>query len=293
MIRSMTGYGKQSLNVEKREYQIEIKSVNHRYLDINIKIPRTLSYLEETIKKEISQKIKRGKIDVFVTYENNSQEGRNVKINKELAQIYIKQLKELAEEEKISSNIEVIEIAKFPDVLTIKADEENEKIKQEVIDATQGAVNKILEMKEIEGEKISKDLLHRIEKIENKILEISSKSTGLIEEYVVKLEKRIKEILKTEEIDKSRIAQEVVIYADKCSIQEEITRLRSHIYQFKNLISNSQNESIGKKLDFIIQEMNRETNTIGSKANNLEITNGVIDIKTELEDIREQIQNIE
>ena len=293
MIRSMTGYGKQSLNVEKREYQIEIKSVNHRYLDINIKIPRTLSYLEETIKKEISQKIKRGKIDVFVTYENNSQEGRNVKINKELAQIYIKQLKELAEEEKISSNIEVIEIAKFPDVLTIKADEENEKIKQEVIDATQGAVNKILEMKEIEGEKISKDLLHRIEKIENKILEISSKSTGLIEEYVVKLEKRIKEILKTEEIDKSRIAQEVVIYADKCSIQEEITRLKSHIYQFKNLISNSQNESIGKKLDFIIQEMNRETNTIGSKANNLEITNGVIDIKTELEDIREQIQNIE
>ena len=293
MIRSMTGYGKQSLNVEKREYQIEIKSVNHRYLDINIKIPRTLSYLEETIKKEISQTIKRGKIDVFVTYENNSQEGRNVKINKELAQIYIKQLKELAEEEKISSNIEVIEIAKFPDVLTIKADEENEKIKQEVIDATQGAVNKILEMKEIEGEKISKDLLHRIEKIENKILEISSKSTGLIEEYVVKLEKRIKEILKTEEIDKSRIAQEVVIYADKCSIQEEITRLRSHIYQFKNLISNSQNESIGKKLDFIIQEMNRETNTIGSKANNLEITNGVIDIKTELEDIREQIQNIE
>ena len=293
MIRSMTGYGKQSLNVEKREYQIEIKSVNHRYLDINIKIPRTLSYLEETIKKEISQKIKRGKIDVFVTYENNSQEGRNVKINKELAQIYIKQLKELAEEEKISSNIEVIEIAKFPDVLTIKADEENEKIKQEVIDVTQGAVNKILEMKEIEGEKISKDLLHRIEKIENKILEISSKSTGLIEEYVVKLEKRIKEILKTEEIDKSRIAQEVVIYADKCSIQEEITRLKSHIYQFKNLISNSQNESIGKKLDFIIQEMNRETNTIGSKANNLEITNGVIDIKTELEDIREQIQNIE
>ena len=293
MIRSMTGYGKQSLNVEKREYQIEIKSVNHRYLDINIKMPRTLSYLAETIKKEISQKIKRGKIDVFVTYENNSKEGRDIKINKELAQIYIKQLKELAEEEKISSNIEVIEIAKFPDVLTIKADEEDEKIKQEVIEATQGAVNKILEMKEIEGEKISKDLLQRIDKIENKILEISSKSTGLIEEYVVKLEKRIQEILKTEEIDKSRIAQEVVIYADKCSIQEEITRLKSHIYQFKNLISNNQNESIGKKLDFIIQEMNRETNTIGSKANNLEITNGVIDIKTELEDIREQIQNIE
>ena len=293
MIRSMTGYGKQSLNVDGREYQIEIKSVNHRYLDINIKMPKTLSYLEEIVKKEISEKIKRGKVDVFITYENNSKEGRNITINKELAKLYIEQLKELAEEEKISSNIEVMEIAKFPDILTIKADEEDEKIKQEIIQVTTEATNKIVEMKAIEGEKIAQDLLQRISKIENKIMEISSKSTGLIEEYVVKLEKRIQEILKTEEIDKSRIAQEVVIYADKCSIQEEITRLKSHIYQFRNLITNNQNETIGKKLDFIIQEMNRETNTIGSKANNLEITNGVIDIKTEIEDIREQIQNIE
>ena len=293
MIRSMTGYGKQSLSIDGREYQIEIKSVNNRYLDINIKMPKTLSYLEDTIKKEISEKIKRGKIDVFITFENNSQEGKNIKINKELAKLYINQLKELAQEEKISSNIEVIEIAKFPDILTIKVDEEDEKIKQEIIQTTQEATNKIIEMKNIEGEKIAQDLLQRISNIENKIIEISEKSTGLIQEYVVKLEKRIQEILKTEKIDKSRLAQEVVIYADKCSIEEEITRLKSHIYQFKNLISNNENETIGKKLDFIIQEMNRETNTIGSKANNLEITNGVIDIKTELEDIREQIQNIE
>lgn len=292
MIRSMTGYGKETLSIEGREYQVEIKSVNHRYLDINIKMPKTLSYLEETIKKEISQKIKRGKIDVFITYENNSQEGKNVKINKELAKIYINQLKELAQEEKISSNIEVTEIAKFPDILTIKIDEEDDKIKEEIIQVTQQATEKIIEMKNIEGNKIEQDLLTRIEKIEKKIEEISKKSTGLIEEYVVKLEKRIKEILKTQEIDKTRLAQEVVIYADKCSIEEEITRLKSHIYQFKNLIKDN-NETIGKKLDFIIQEMNRETNTIGSKANNLEITNGVIDIKTELEDIREQIQNIE
>ena len=292
MIRSMTGYGKGSLNIEGREYQVEIKSVNHRYLDINIKMPRTLSYLEETVKKEISEKIKRGKIDVFVTFENNSQEGRNIKINKELAKIYINQLKELAQEENISSNIEVIDIAKFPEILTIKIDEEDEKIKNEITQATKEATDKIVEMKSIEGQKIAQDLLARIEKIENKIEEISKKSTGLIEEYVVKLEKRIKEILKTEEVDKTRLAQEVVIYADKCSIEEEITRLKSHIYQFKNLITDN-NETIGKKLDFIIQEMNRETNTIGSKANNLEITNGVIDIKTELEDIREQIQNIE
>ena len=292
MIRSMTGYGKQSLNIEGREYQIEIKSVNHRYLDINIKIPKSISYLEEVVKKEITKKIKRGKIDVFVTFENNSQEGKNITINKELAKLYIEQLKELAQEEKISSNIEVMEIAKLPDILTVRTDGEEETIQQELIQVTQGAISKIVEMKNIEGNKIEQDLLQRISKIENKIVEISAKSTGLIEEYVVKLEKRIKEILKTEDIDKSRLAQEVVIYADKCSIEEEITRLKSHIYQFRNLISNN-NETIGKKLDFLIQEMNRETNTIGSKANNLEITNGVIDIKTELEDIREQVQNIE
>jgi uncharacterized protein (TIGR00255 family) len=192
----------------------------------------------------------------------------------------------------LSDKIEVMEIAKLPDILSIKVDEEDEKIKQEVIELTQEATDKISQMRKTEGEKIAQDLLERINKIESKIIEISKKSTGLIEEYVVKLEKRIKEILKTEELDKSRLAQEVVIYADKCSIEEEVTRLESHIYQFRNLISNN-NETIGKKLDFLIQEMNRETNTIGSKANNLEITNGVIDIKTELEDIREQIQNIE
>ena len=229
MIRSMTGYGKQNLNIEKREYQVEIKSVNHRYLDINVKMPKTLSYLEDAVKKEISEKIKRGKIDVFITFENNSQEGRNIDINKELAQLYIKKLRELSEDEKISSNIEVMEIAKLPDVLMIRMDEEDEKIKQEMIQVTKQAAEKIIDMKIVEGDKIAQDLLRRIDKIENKIVEISSKSTGLIEEYVVKLEKRVKEILKTEEIDKSRLAQEVVIYADKCSIEEEITRLKSHI----------------------------------------------------------------
>lgn len=293
MIRSMTGYGKQNLSVEGREYQIEIKSVNHRYLDINVKIPKAISYLEETIKKEISNKIKRGKIDVFVSFENNSEEGRKIEINKQLAKLYIEQLKELAQEEKIESNIEVMDIAKIPDVLTIKVDEENSKIKDEIKQVTQGAVTRILDMKNIEGEKISQDLLQRIRNIQSKIVEISAKSTGLIEEYVVKLEKRVKELLKNDEVDKTRLAQEVVIYADKCSIEEEITRLKSHIFQFENLISNNQDGAIGKKLDFIIQEMNRETNTIGSKANNLEITNGVIDIKTEIEDIREQVQNIE
>ena len=291
MIKSMTGYGKAMLSKDLRNYQIEIKSVNHRYLDISVKIPRQLSYLEEEIKKEISTKIKRGKVDVFVTFENNSTEGKEIKINTELAKIYIQELRSLAEQENIQANIEVTEISKFPDVLSIQNTREDEILKNEVIEVAKMATEKLFQMREAEGQKISEDLLIRISNIKEKVNEISKISTGLIEEYVVKLEGRIKEILKGQELDENRLAQEVVIYADKFSIEEEVTRLNSHIIQFKNLL-NSQ-EAIGKKLDFIIQEMNRETNTIGSKANNLNITNGVIDIKTELENIREQIQNIE
>ena len=292
-MKSMTGYGKSILAKEKREYQVEIKTVNHRYLDISIKMPKILSYLEEQIKKEISSKIKRGKVDVFITFENNSEEGKNIKINKELAKVYINELRQLADEENLTKEIPVMEIAKLPDILSIKIDQEDEKIKQEMLEAVSNATESLNQMKKIEGDKIGQDLNRRIDKIESKIEEISKKSTGLIEEYVVKLEKRIQEILKTEEIDKSRIAQEVVIYADKCSIEEEITRMKSHIYQFRTLISSDKEETIGKKLDFIIQEMNRETNTIGSKSNSLDITNGVMEVKSELEKIREQIQNIE
>ena len=291
MIKSMTGYGRANVSKNEREYQIEIKSVNHRYLDVSVKMPRQLSYLEETIKKEISSKVKRGKIDVFVTFENNSAEGKEIKINTELAKAYIDELKKLAEKENILADIQVTDISKYPDVLNIQNSQDDETIKEEVIETIKNATENLVQMREVEGTKISEDLTERLDKIQLKINEISKLSTGLIEEYVVKLEERIKEILKNQEVDKSRLAQEVVIYADKCSIEEEVTRLNSHISQFKTLLSS--NEAIGKKLDFIVQEMNRETNTIGSKANKLEITNGVIDIKTEIENIREQVQNIE
>lgn len=291
MIKSMTGYGKANLSKNEREYQIEIKSVNHRYLDISIKMPRILSYLEEEVKKEIASKIKRGKIDVFITFENNSTEGKEIKINTEIAKIYIDELKELAKQEGILANIEVTEISKFPDVLAIKNKQEDETIKNELLETVRQATQKLVQMRTTEGSKIAEDLLTRMKAIQEKVKEISSLSTGLIGEYVVKLEGRIKEILRNQELDEARLAQEVVIYADKCSIEEEVTRLESHISQFEKLLNSE--ESIGKKLDFIIQEMNRETNTIGSKANNLEITNGVIDVKTEIENVREQVQNIE
>ena len=291
MIKSMTGYGKANISKNQRTYQIEIKSVNHRYLDISIKMPRAISYLEEDIKNCISSKLKRGKVDVFITFENNSSEGKNIKINTEIAKLYIDELKRLAEKENINSNIEVTEISKYPDVLSIHNEQDDEIIKQETLEAVNVAVNHLINMREVEGNKISTDLLNRIQDIKQKITEISSLSTGLIKDYVVKLETRIKELLQNQEIDEARLAQEVVIYADKCSVEEEITRLDSHISQFSNLLNS--NEAVGKKLDFIIQEMNRETNTIGSKANNLEITNDVIDIKTQIENIREQVQNIE
>ncbi len=287
----MTGYGKANLSKQEREYQVEIKSVNHRYLDISVKMPRVLSYLEEAVKKEISSQVKRGKIDVFITFENNSSQGREIKINTEIAKIYIDELKRLAKQEDILANIEVTEISKFPDVLSIQNKQEDETIQSELLETVSQATEKLVQMRAMEGSRMAEDLLIRIKAIQEKVEEISSLSTGLIEEYVVKLESRIKEIARNQEMDETRLAQEVVIYADKCSVEEEITRLKSHILQFEKLFHTE--ESIGKKLDFIIQEMNRETNTIGSKANHLEITNNVIDVKTGLENVREQIQNIE
>lgn len=291
MIKSMTGFGRGTYINDNREYSIEIKSVNHKYCDISVKLPRAISYLEENIKKEIQLAISRGKVDVFITFNNSSEIGRNIKINTEIANLYIKELKKLAKESSIVDNVNVMDITKLPDVLTIKNEEDEEVIWEELAIPLKEAVNNFINMRTIEGEKIKIDLENRINKVSKKIEEISLLSTGLVEDYVVKLKERITELIDIEKVDETRLAQEVVIFADKCSVQEEITRLNSHISQFKTLINS--NQPCGKKIDFLLQEMNRETNTIGSKANNLQLTNFVIDIKTELEDIREQIQNIE
>lgn len=292
-MKSMTGFGRAKLEKNNRIYQIEIKSVNHKYSDISVKLSRTLSYLEEKVKKAILNNISRGKVDVFITFENYSNEGKNIIINKELVKNYMDKFKELANENNLNVNIPVTEITKLPDVLTLRDNNVDEDIiENELMETLNEAIYNFVSMREIEGNKIKEDLLHRIEKIKKEVEKISEYSSRLVEEYVVKLKERIKEILKTDIIDESRIAMEVVLYADKCSVQEELTRLRSHIEQFTTLVEVN-NNPIGKKIDFLIQEMNRETNTIGSKSGSLEITNLVINIKTELEDIREQIQNIE
>ena len=291
-MKSMTGFGRAKLEKNSRIYNVEIKSVNHKYNDISIKLPRSLSYIEEKIKKQISSAVSRGKIDVYITFENYSEEGKEVIVNRELVKEYIKEFKKLSEENNLNINIPVTEITKLPDVLTLKETSEDEEvIENEVLECVKEAINNFVSMREKEGNKIKEDLNTRIERVKEKVEQISKYSTGLVEEYVVKLEERIKEILKTDIVDKSRLAMEVVLYADKCSVEEEITRLRSHIIQFKNMLEET--NPIGKKIDFLIQEMNRETNTIGSKSGSLDITNLVINVKTELEDIREQIQNIE
>lgn len=292
MLRSMTGYGRGKYQNDSREYIVEIKSVNNRYSDISIKMPRSISFLEENVKKLISNSITRGKVEVFVTFINNSEKGKTVLINRELAKKYIEEMQSLAVEAKVNSNIEIIDVIRLPDVLTTKIDEEDEKlITEELTTCIENAIKEFINMRETEGEKIKEDLKQRINSITTKIEKINSISNGLVEEYIVKLEKRINELLKPNIVDEARLAQEVVIFSDKCSIEEEITRMRSHIAQFNSLLE--ENNSNGKRIDFLIQEMNRETNTIGSKANNLEITNYVVEVKTELENIREQIQNIE
>ena len=291
-MKSMTGFGRAKLERNNRIYNIEIKSVNHKYCDISIKLPRSLSYLEENIKKEINSKISRGKIDVYVSFENYSEAGKEIILNKELVKEYMDKFMEVAKETGISMNVPITEITKLPDVLTIKeTDDDEEIIANELMECLNSAIDNFVSMRETEGNKIKEDLLRRIDVIEKEKEKISEYSTRLIDEYVVKLEERVSKLLKTDIIDESRLAMEVVLYADKCSVEEELTRLDSHICQFRDLIE--QTTPIGKKLDFLIQEMNRETNTMGSKSGSIEITNVVVNIKTELEDIREQIQNIE
>ena len=290
MIRSITGFGRGEYENEGRKYLVEIKAVNHKYSDINIRLPRFFNNMEDSIRKRISNVISRGKIDVFVSFENYSSKGTNIRINRELAKEYINELKSLAEETNLEFNVNLIDISKLPEILKIEENEDEEEIENELMKAVDMALEKFISMREVEGQKLVEDLERRIHLIEEKIKEVKKYSENLVEEYIEKLHTRVKELLQTE-VDEARLMQEIVFFSDKSSIEEELTRLDSHISQFLKLIKTD--SPVGKKIDFLIQEINRETNTIGSKANCLEITNRVIEIKTEVENIREQIQNIE
>ena len=291
MIRSMTGFGRGKYENEGREYLVEIKSINHKYCDVGVRLPRSLNGIEYKIRQEVASRISRGKIDVYIEFRDNSADESSINFNKELAKVYIKDLQELADETGINKDFNVIDIAKMPDVFKREDENDEDLIFREVNIALSEAIDKFLEMRNFEGNKLKEDIESRLNILESKISEIIEKSAGLVDEYIVKLEERIKEMLRTDVVDEARLAQEVVIYSDKVSVEEEVTRLKSHVSQFRKMIQES--SPIGKKLDFLIQEINRETNTIGSKTSSLEVTNLVVDLKTEIENIREQIQNIE
>lgn len=291
MIKSMTGFGRGKYENEGRTYTVEIKSVNHKYSDINVRLPRFLNSVEDKIRKRVAEVISRGKIDIFVSFENYSSQGTTIRINKELAKEYIKELKSLAEESDLRFDLNVIDVSKFPEILKLEDEDNDELIGQEVMVALDFALENFVLMRESEGQKLIEDIERRIYLIQEKVNEVTKYSSTLVEEYMARLQTRVNELLAPGVVDEARLMQEIVIFSDKSSIEEELTRLKSHIGQFLELIK--QSSPIGKKIDFLIQEINREVNTIGSKANSLDITNKVIEIKTEVENIREQIQNIE
>lgn len=264
MIKSMTGFGRGKYENEGRNYTVDIKSVNHKYTDISVRLPRFLNSEEDKIRKRISSAISRGKVDVLVTFENYSSKGTNIRINKDLAKDYIRELKSLAEETELKFNVDVIDISKFPEILKIEDTQDEELIGKELMIAVDDALEKFISMREIEGTRLVQDIEQRIYLIQNKVNEITEFSSTLVKEYMEKLKVRVNELLEPSTVDENRLMQEIVIFSDKSSIEEELTRLKSHMSQFLELIK--QSSPIGKKIDFLIQEMNRETNTIGSKS---------------------------
>ncbi len=293
LIRSMTGYGKGESENQLYKLKIELKSVNHRYLDINIKLPRYLIYLEESIKKLIKERMHRGKVDVFVNFEFAETSAVDVKVDISLARSFKSALEELKSELEIDDSIRLNNILSISDVIKTEKKELDEDLVWETIkESTIKALDKMIEMREYEGEQLKKDIHIKLENIEDIATRIEERAPLVVDEYRSKLNERIQTILEdVAAVDMDRLAMEVAIYADKSSIDEELTRLKSHVSQLREILS--EKDSIGRKLDFLIQEFNREVNTIGSKSSDTDIVKAVVELKSEIEKIREQVQNIE
>ncbi|MBU5426471.1 YicC family protein [Tissierella pigra] len=293
MVKSMTGFGRGEFNNELYNLKVEIKAVNHRYNDIIIKMPRHISYLEEKIKKIIKSEIHRGKIDVYINLEYINESAIEIKVDVPLARTYKSALEELSTELNLTENVRLYNLLGLSDIIKTERKElDEDTIWFSLKEALNIALNDIMSMKSAEGEELKEDISLKLLAIQNLVLDIEERSPLVVLEYKDKLRERIRELLdKDISIDEDRITSEVVMFADKCNINEEIVRLKSHIKQFVSILNES--SSIGKKLDFLIQEMNREINTIGSKANDVLISQRVVEAKAELEKIREQVQNVE
>lgn len=292
MIRSMTGYGRGSIEEGGRGFNVEIKSVNNRYLDVYIRLPRGINALEDRIRKYVASKVYRGKIDVYINQEKFSDDDIVVKVDEGVAAAYYNALKTLRERFELKEDITLSHLTNYPDVISMEKKEEDIEVIWKILTkALDQAMELFLNMRHSEGEKLGKDIKERCQLISRRVEDIESRSALIVDEFREKIKGRVTEYLKEVEIDEARLLNEVAFFADKCSITEEIVRLKSHIAQLEKTLGDK--DTIGRKLDFLIQEMNREINTIGSKANDLSITNIVVDVKSELEKIREQVQNIE
>ena len=292
MIKSMTGFGRAVKEIEGYVITVELKSVNHRYFEFNSRIPRQYGFIDDKIKSYINSKVSRGKVDCYIGIEALNTEAAEVVVNNTLASAYVKALKELEETYELKSDYGASTVSRFPDVLVVKkAEEDEEKLWSCVKEVADEAIVKFVEMRSVEGEKMFEDINSRCDYILDCVSYIESRSPETVKEYNDKLVERVHELIGDASLDEARIIQEVATYADKVAVAEETVRLRSHISQLKEFISSD--EPVGRKADFLVQEINREANTIGSKANDVDIARKVVDVKAEVEKIREQIQNIE
>lgn len=292
MIKSMTGYGKSEQTIDSLNVTVEIKSVNHRYFEFSARVPREYGFLEEKLKKYCNSLITRGKVECYVSVEDLEEREMEVNVNETLAAGYVKALKELSERFGLKDDISAVTLSRYPDVITLhKASEDEERIWNAVKTVAETAVSKFIEMRETEGSKLRGDILSRADYIIECVEFIEGRSPETVREYNEKLKQRMKELLGDAAVDEQSLLNEAAIYADKIAVDEETVRLRSHISQLREFMNSS--EAIGRKLDFLVQEINREANTIGSKAQDVDIAKKVIAIKAEVEKIREQVQNIE
>ena len=292
MIKSMTGYGRFQEVVNGKDITCEIKSINHRYFEFSSRVPRAYSFLEEKLKSHVQQAVSRGKIDVSLTIISVSDDETNVEINYDLAGAYIKALRELGERENLKDDLSLSSISRFSDIFTVrKAPADEEKIWEDVKTVVDKALERFIEMRANEGERMKQDILEKLEVIEKDVSFVEETSGETVKAYREKLYQKLKEVLEDKNIDDYRILTEAAIFSEKVAVDEETVRLRSHIKQCREFLAHK--EPVGRKLDFLIQEFNRETNTIGSKCQNLDISKVVVEMKSEIEKIREQIQNIE
>lgn len=292
MIKSMTGFGRCEVQEAERKITVEMKSVNHRYLDVAIKMPKKLNFFEAAIRNELKNYIQRGKVDVFIAYEDYTDTNVCVKYNKELAAEYMGYLNQMAEDFQMDNDVRVSTLSRYPEVLTMEEQTiDEEKLWQLLSKAIKGAAEGFVNTRIKEGENLREDLIGKLDGMLTHVDFITSRSPQIIAEYKQKLEDKVKELLEDAKVDENRLLMEVTIFADRVCVDEELVRLRSHIETTRDTLLKG--GSIGRKLDFIAQEMNREANTILSKSNDLEISNHAIELKTEIEKVREQIQNIE